>query len=212
MNQKQKLMNYWIYSNIIKDEKVIAAFKKIKRENFMKPEHIKEAYGDYPLSIGEGQTISQPTTVMLMTEALELKEGYKVLEVGTGSGYQAAIISEIIGDKGKLISTEIIPELAEFAKNNIKKSNIKNIEIVNQDGSKGYPIEAPYDRILVAAASPQIPKPLIKQLKKGGIIIIPVGNLMEQTMIKGIMKNNKLSEEKLGQFMFVPLKGKYGHD
>ena len=211
MSQKQKLIDYWISSGIIKDKKVIESFKEIPRGKFMKPEHKKEAYGDYPLSIGEGQTISQPTTVMLMTEAPELKKGHKVLEVGSGSGYQAAIISKIIGDKGRLISTEIIPELAEFAKNNIKKLNIKNVEIINCDGSKGFAKEAPYDRIIVTAASPKIPKPLIKQLKEGGIIIIPVGDLLEQAMIKGVKNNNKLVEENIGQFMFVPLKGKYGH-
>ena len=211
MSQKEDLIKKWIYHNIIKDKKVINAFKKIKRENFILSEHKKEAYGDYPLSIGEGQTISQPTTVMLMTEALELKKGHKVLEVGSGSGYQAAIISKIIGDKGRLISTEIIPELAEFAKNNIKKLNIKNVEIINCDGSKGFAKEAPYDRIIVTAASPKIPKPLIKQLKEGGIIIIPVGDLLEQAMVKGVKNNNKLVEKNIGQFMFVPLKGKYGH-
>lgn len=197
---------------MIKDMKVIDAFKEVKRDSFMKPEHKEEAYGDYPLPIGEGQTISQPTTVMLMTEALELKEGHKVLEVGSGSGYQAAIISKIVGEKGKVVSTEIIPELAEFAKRNLENAGIKNVEVINSDGSKGYKKEAPYDRILVAAASPRIPKALVSQLKENGIIIIPVGDLNEQTMIKGTKKNSRLIEENLGQFMFVPLKGKYGHD
>lgn len=212
MSQKQRLLEHWISSEIIKEKKVIEAFKKTPREEFLKPEHKEEAYGDYALSIGEGQTISQPTTVMLMTEALELKDSHKVLEVGSGSGYQAAIISKIIGNKGKVISTEIIPKLAEFAKNNIEKLKIKNIEIIRHDGSKGYAKQAPYDRIIVTAASPEIPKPLIKQLKENGIIIIPVGNLVEQIMIKGIKKGGRLIKEEIGQFMFVPLKGKYGHN
>src|SRR3989338_6356044 len=160
MSQKQKLIEHWISSDTIKDIKVVDAFKKIKRENFAKPEHKEEAYGDYPLSIGKGQTISQPTTVMLMTQALNLKKGHKVLEIGSGSGYQAAIISQIVGNKGKVISTEIIPELAEFARNNIGKSKIINVEIIHHDGSKGYEKEAPYDRIIVAAGSPKIPKAL----------------------------------------------------
>lgn len=212
MSQKQDLINKWISSGTIKDRKVIEAFKKIPRENFIRKEDIDEVYGDYPLSIGEGQTISQPTTVMLMTEALELKEGHKVLEIGSGSGYQAAIIAELAGKNGKVISTEIIPKIAKFAKENIEKLNIKNIEIINHDGSKGYEKESPYDRIIVTAASPKIPKTLIKQLKEGGIIIIPIGDLNEQIMVKGIKKNGKIIEENLGQFMFVPLKGKYGHD
>ena len=211
MKSKEHLIGYWADSGIIKNKKVIEAFKKIPREKFIK-EHKDEAYGDYPLSIGEGQTISQPTTVMIMTEALELKEGNKVLEVGSGSGYQAAIISEIVGNKGKVISTEIIGKLAEFAKENIKKLNIKNVEIIKHDGSKGYEKEAPYDRIIVTAAAPKIPKLLIEQLKENGIIVAPVGNLLEQAMIKGIKNNGRLEEENLGNFMFVPLKGKYGHD
>ena len=101
--------------------------------------------------------------------------------------------------------------MAELEKNNIKKLALKNIEILNYDGSKGYAKEAPYDRILVAAASPKIPKPLIDQLKENGVIIIPVGNMLEQAMIKGRKTNGKLSEEILGDFVFVPLKGKYGY-
>jgi len=154
MTTKEGLIKSWISSGTIKDRKVIEAFRKIPREEFIEESRREESYGDYPLPIGEGQTISQPTTVAIMTQALELEEGHKVLEVGSGSGYQAAIITEIIGTKGKIISTEIVPELAELAKNNIKKLALKNIEILNYDGSKGYAKEAPYDRILVAAASP----------------------------------------------------------
>ncbi|HLC62553.1 MAG TPA: protein-L-isoaspartate(D-aspartate) O-methyltransferase [Candidatus Nanoarchaeia archaeon] len=207
MSQKQRLIEYWTSSGIIKDKKVIEAFKKVPREAFLK-DRKEGAYGDYPLPIEGGQTISQPTTVMIMTEALELKKGHKVLEIGSGSGYQAAIISKIIGNGGKLISTEIIPELAEFARNNIRKLKIKNIEIIKRDGSKGYAKAAPYDRIIVTAASPEIPRPLIRQLKENGIIIAPVGNLVEQMMIKGIKKGSRLIKEEIGQFMFVPLKGK----
>ncbi len=211
MLPKEQLIELWISSGTIKDKKVIEAFKQIPRELFIKKEHQGEAYGDYPLSIGEGQTISQPTTVMLMTQALELKEGDKVLEVGAGSGYQAAIISKIIGDNGKLISTEIIKKLAGFAKDNIKKLKLKNIKIINYDGSRGYEKEAPYDGIIITAACPKIPKPLINQLKENGIIAAPVGDMNEQAMVKGKKKNGKLTEEILGEFMFVPMKGKYGY-
>ncbi len=212
MASKEHLIDYWIYSEIIKDKKVIEAFIKVPREKFIKDEHLDQAYGDYPLPIGEGQTISQPTTVMLMTEALELKENDKVLEVGAGSGYQAAIIADIVGKKGKVISTEILAELVKFAQQNIKKLNLKNVKIINYDGSKGYEKEAPYDKIIVTAGCPEIPKPLTKQLKENGIIVAPVGGLFEQIMVKGKKKGNKLVEEKLGYFMFVPLKGEYGHN
>lgn len=208
---KKRLIDYWQSSGTIQDKKLIESFKAIPREKFIPEEYTEEAYGDYPLSIGMGQTISQPTTVMLMTEALKLKEGDKVLEVGAGSGYQAAIISKIIGGKGKVITTEIIPELVEFAKKNIKKLKIKNIKIIDYDGSQGYEEEAPYDKIIITAACPEIPKPLIKQLKENGIITAPVGDLFGQQMIKGIKKKGKLETKSLGYFMFVPLKGKHGY-
>lgn len=211
MPAKEELIEKWVSSGTIKDRKVIEAFRKVPREEFIKEGRKEESYGDYPIPIGEGQTISQPTTVAIMTEALELREGQKVLEIGAGSGYQAAIIAEIIGPQGKIISTEIIQELAKLAQKNIKKLGMKNVEILHYDGSKGYSKEAPYDRIIVAAASPKIPKPLIEQLKEGGIIVAPVGNMLEQVMVKARKKNGRLVEERLGDFMFVPLKGKYGY-
>lgn len=211
MRAKQKLIDYWNSSKIIKDRKVIEAFKRVPREKFIKKGYKDEAYGDYPLSIGHGQTISQPTTVMVMTQALELKKGDNVLEVGTGSGYQAAIISNIVGQNGKVTSTEILPELAKFAQDNIKKLNLKNTKIINCDGSKGYQKESPYDKIIITAACPKIPKPLVNQLKENGIIIAPVGDLNEQVMVKARKKGSQLIEEKIGNFVFVPLKGRYGH-
>ena len=210
-NSKNRLIGNWQSSGMIKDKKVIEAFKVIPREKFIPEEYIDQAYDDCPLSIGKGQTISQPTTVMLMTEALELKKGDKVLEVGAGSGYQAAIISKIIGEKGKVITTEIVPELAELAENNIKKLKIKNSDIVHYDGSQGYKKENPYNKIIITAACPEIPSQLINQLKENGIIIAPVGDLFSQQMIKGVKKKGKLTTKSLGYFMFVPLKGKYGY-
>lgn len=210
---KENLVNYWRKIGIITEEKVIEAFKKVPRESFILPQYKDAVYGDYPLPILAGQTISQPTTVMIMTQALELKQGDKVLEVGAGSGYQAAIIAEMVGDKGLVITTEVVPELVEFAKNNIEKLNIKNIKVISYDGSQGYPDEAPYDKIIVTAASPNIPPPLIEQLKEGGILLIPVGGFsifFGQKMIKARKKNGKIIKESLGDFAFVPLKGKHG--
>ena len=213
LEHKKRLIDYWQSSGIIKDKRVIEAFKAIPREKFIPEEHVKEAYGDYPLSIGKGQTISQPTTIMLMTEALELKEGDKVLEVGAGSGYQAAIIAKMVGSKGKVIATEIIPELAKSAQKNIKKLKIKNVKIVNHDGSQGYKKQSPYGRIIVTAACPKVPPPLLKQLKDNGILVAPVGPVfLGQSMLRIRKIRNEFEEENLGSFAFVPLKGKYGYN
>lgn len=205
---KQQLMDYWLSSGIIKDKKLINAFKAIPREKFIDKSFLNEAYGDYPLPIGMGQTISQPTTVMIMIEALELKPTDKVLEVGAGSGYCAAIMAKLAK---KVITTEIIPELAQFAKKNMKKNRIKNVTVVEYDGSKGYEKQAPYDKIMITAACPSIPTPLINQLKENGIILAPVGGFFDQRMIKGIKIKGKLETHSLGYFRFVPLKGKYGY-
>jgi len=212
MTSKKELIKHWISSGIITDKNVVGAFKNVPREIFINENNIHEAYGDYPLAIGMGQTISQPTTVMMMTEALELNKGDKVLEIGTGSGYQAAIIANIVGKKGKVISTEIIADLCSLAQKNILKLKLKNIKIVHCDGSKGYKNEAPYDRIIVTAACPKIPEPLVGELKENGIIVAPVGNMNEQIMIKAKKNKGKLIEEKLGHFMFVPLRGKHGYN
>jgi len=210
--EKQRLIDYWRNSGIIKDEKLFKVFKEIARELFIRNENIGQVYGDHPLPIGYEQTISQPTTVMIMTQALELEEGQKVLEVGTGSGWQAAIIGKYIGPRGKVITTEIVPELADFANNNLKKAKIKNVEVIHYDGSQGYEKEAPYDRCIITAACPKIPRPIIDQLKENGIIIAPVGSLFfGQDMIKLGKTKSGITTESLGSFIFVPLKGKHGY-
>jgi len=208
MPKKDALIDYWLKNKIITDQRLIKAFQEVKRENFITKEFINEAYGDYPLPIGHEQTISQPTTIMLMTEALELKSTDKVLEIGSGSGYQAVLISKLAK---KVVSIEIIKDLVLFAKENIKNGNIKNVEIIHGDGSNGYEKSAPYDKIIVTAACPKIPEALIEQLRDSGIIVAPVGPLYGQVMVKARKIKNQLITEKLGDFMFVPLKGKYGY-
>ncbi|MBL7147432.1 MAG: protein-L-isoaspartate(D-aspartate) O-methyltransferase [Nanoarchaeota archaeon] len=203
---KQHLLNYWTKTGIVKNQELIKAFKKIKREDFVLNK--EEAYLDIALPILEKQTISQPSTIMIMLEALELKKGDKVLEIGTGSGYNASLIAEVV-KPANVYTTEIIPELVEFAKNNLKKANITNVKVFNTDGSKGLLKYSPYDKCIVTAACPEIPKPLISQLKNNGILIAPVGSY-SQIMVKITKKNNELIKENLGNFVFVPLKGKYG--
>jgi len=202
---KQELIRYWKANHIVKDEDVLKAFERIKRENFVKPDYRSEAYRDEPLPIGYDATISQPTTIVMMLNALELRKGNNVLEVGSGSGYAVALIAEIV-KPGKVVGTEIINELVEFSKKNLAKEKIKNAKIVHTDGSKGYGKEAPYDRIIVSAGSYKIPEELIKQLKNKGIMVIPVGPEYGQKMVKIRKKGNKIETEDLGEFVFVPLK------
>ena len=192
----------------VSDKKVLDAISKVDRKDFVLEEYKSSAYSDMPLPVGHGATISQPYTVAFMIEVLKLEEGNRVLEVGTASGWNAALISKIVGKEGKVITIEIVPELVEFAKKNLKK--FKNVEVVKGDGSKGYEKEGPYDAIIVTAASPKIPKPLIKQLKGGGRLVIPVGSESGQELIKVVKEKGKIKKESLGFFIFVPLKGKYG--
>ncbi|MEM4263539.1 MAG: protein-L-isoaspartate O-methyltransferase [Candidatus Woesearchaeota archaeon] len=208
--EKQSLIDYWIKNNIVRDKRVISAFKKVKREDFILQAFRSDAYEDVPLPILKEQTISQPTTVVMMLEFLELKPGLKVLEIGAGSGYNAALIAEIVGKEGFVVTTEVIKELAEFAQENLKKAKIKNVKVIHTDGSKGWPTNAPYDRIICTAAAPKIPEVYVNQLKEGGIIVIPVGPQYGQSMIKGKKIKGKLETENLGSFMFVPLVGKFG--
>ncbi len=210
MRNKEKigLIEYWQNSGLVKDNRLIEAFEEVSREKFIRDEYLEEAYGDYPLPIGMGQTISQPTTVMIMINALELKKNDKVLEVGAGSGYCAAIMSKLCK---KVITTEIIPKLVKFAKDNIKKCKIKNVNVIEWDGSKGYEDEAPYDKIMVTAACPRIPEPLVEQLKYDGIILAPVGSFFGQDMIKMIKEKERIITKNIGSFVFVPLKGEYGY-
>ncbi|MFH1210467.1 MAG: protein-L-isoaspartate(D-aspartate) O-methyltransferase [archaeon] len=195
----------------IRDKKVLKAMEEIPRHEFLPKELERVAYANSALPIGHEQTISQPYTVAFMLEALELKEGQKVLEIGTATGYNACLIAHIVGKKGKVYTIEIIPELVKMAKKNIKNMGMKNIEIIKGDGSKGYAKEAPYDRIIVTAGAPDIPKPLIKQLKDKGIIVTPVGNMYSQGMIRARKEGKELKKENLGEFMFVLLKGKHGY-
>ena len=212
MYQKTDLMKFW-KENFGFKEIEMKAFEQVDREEFIPEEMKNAAYQDMPLPLLRGKTISQPTTVMIMTHALELEQGQKVFEVGTGSGYQAAIIASIVGSKGKVITTEVVPELVSFAKMNLRKAGILNTFVYEEDGSNGMKSEAPFDRIIITAACKEFPKPLIEQLKPNGIIVGPVGSQHEQEMVRGIKdKNGHLELEFLGPFLFTPMYGKYGFE
>ncbi len=211
---KQELINFWLEKGIVADERIILAFVKVPRESFM-PSFFSEAglaYHDHPIPTLRGQSLSQPTTIMIMLQALETKIGDKVLEIGSGMGYQAALLGYIVGKEGKVFSVEVMPELVAAAKKNIQQMQLQNVKILETDGSQGLAEEGPYDKIIVTAACPKIPLPLIEQLREGGILVAPVGSLEEQTLIKGVKNGSKLEKEYLGSFKFVPMVGRYGFD
>jgi len=210
ITERKLLVEHLKKTGVLKTKKVISAFMKIKRENFVSKELKQKAYYDTPLPILFGQTISQPTTIAIMTEELDVQKDDIVLEVGAGSGYQAAILSKLAK---KVYSVERAIELCKIAVDNIKKEKIKNVEIILSDGTLGYKEKAPYDRIISTAYSTEIPPPLLSQLKPGGILIIPIGDYSGQNMIKvKKLKNGKIEKINLGRFAFVPLIGKYGAD
>ncbi len=205
VSENEKLIKIIKLRGYLKSKELEEAILKTPREDFI-PENLKKlAYEDIPLSIGHGQTISQPSTVVVMTEALDVKQDNKILEIGAGSGWQTALLSKL-ANKGFVYTVEIVPELVRFAKSNLKK--IKNIKIIEGDGSLGLEEHAPYDRIIVTCACPEIPQPLIDQLK--GKMIIPIGNIYMQEMFIITKIKSKIEKKSIGTFMFVPLKGKYG--
>jgi len=196
-----KLVNHLINSGVLKSPQITNAFKKINRTDFVLPEYIEEAYGDYPLSIGYGQTISQPTTVAFMLEQLQPQIKDKILDIGSGSGWTTALLGYIVGSQGKVYGIERIPELVEFGKNNLAKYKMPWTQIVLAQDLE-LPDQAPFDKILVSAAAEELPEELIEQLKVNGRLIIPVQN--------SIWKINKIARDKIQQqefpgFVFVPL-------
>jgi len=192
-------------STEIRDQRVLAAMRHIPRELFIPPESRHLAYADKPLPIGYEQTISQPFIIALMTEALELTGKEKVLEIGTGSGYQAAILAELAG---KVITTERVKPLAEMAKILLDKLGYTNIEVHPAEETLGWRRQAPYDAIMVTAAAPKVPPELIAQLAIGGRLVIPVGSRQVQELCKISRGKKKNKRENLGGCRFVSLIGK----
>ncbi len=188
----------------INDPEVISVMNKVPRHLFVPTDRIDQAYEDMPLSIGSGQTISQPYIVALMTSALELTGNEKVLEVGTGSGYQAAILAELCK---VVITTERIPSMAEKAAKTLASMGYDNIQVKTAGTELGWRESAPYDAILVAAAAPQVPQSLIEQLKPNGRLIIPVGERHQQELLKIIKGSNGVTTTNLSGCRFVSLIG-----
>ena len=191
----------------IRDERVLSAMRKVPREIFVAPEDAANAYGDSPLPIGAGQTISQPYIVAAMLEKLELRPEDRVLEVGTGTGYEAAILGELAAE---VWTMERQPELVDKARETLQRHGYNNVHVVQGDGSRGLPEHAPFNKILVAAAAPRVPEPLIEQLADGGKMILPVGTRTEQQLQLVRKAGNKATITKEDLCRFVPLVGEQG--
>ena len=187
----------------LKTPKVIEAFRSVPRELFVPEELRRNAYDDYPLPIGGGQTISAPHMVAIMTELMEPKKGDKVLEIGTGSGWQAAVLSRLVR---KVYSVELESQLVDFARANLRKAGITNVEVIRGDGSKGHAKSAPYDKIIVTCACHEVPKALFGQLKVGGILLAPVRGSWFQELKLYRKTKTGMEEENHGGVVFVPLR------
>jgi len=192
----------------IEDPRVIDAFLKVERHRFIPEELRGSAYADYPVPIGEGQTISQPYIVALMTECLDLSGDEEVLEIGTGSGYQAAILAEL---SSQVYSIERFPSLGERAESLLQNLGYINIKIKVGDGTLGWPEEAPFSRIIVTAAAAEVPLPLAEQLSEGGKMILPLGETFSQVLTLIEKKKGQLKAESICGCVFVPLIGKFGY-
>jgi protein-L-isoaspartate(D-aspartate) O-methyltransferase len=191
------------------DNKVESAFRNVPRHEFVMPSELGRAYYNEPLPIMKGQTISQPAVVSRMTEWLDIKNGQKILEIGTGSGWQTAILSYLVGN-GTVYSVEIHPELVNFARENLEKLEIKNVHVVLDDGGIGYPKESPYDRIIITAACSEIPLPLFDQLCEDGLIIAPVGDSSQSLVLLKKTSEDIIEIKNQSNYVFVPLLGKFG--
>ncbi|HEX6736865.1 MAG TPA: protein-L-isoaspartate(D-aspartate) O-methyltransferase [Vicinamibacteria bacterium] len=188
----------------IKDPLTLKAMREVPRHMFVPATFARDAYGDHPLAIGQGQTISQPYIVAFMTEALGLKGGETVLEVGTGSGYQAAVLGRIAA---KVYSIEILPRLADEARERLTRLGYRNVEVRSGDGYQGWPEAGPFDGIIVTAAAPRVPEPLKAQLREGGRLVIPVGDESQELMVV-TRHGNTYEERRVLPVRFVPMTGK----
>jgi protein-L-isoaspartate(D-aspartate) O-methyltransferase len=201
--RRRKMVDSQIAARAVTDSLVLAAMERVPRHLFVPPEMRAQAYEDYPLPIGDEQTISQPYIVALMTSLLELRGGERVLEIGTGSGYQAAVLAEIAGE---VYSIEILASLAQRSSATLAELGYRNVEVRQGDGWAGWPEKAPFDGIIVTAASPRVPQPLLAQLKTGGKLVVPVGRYFQDLLVytrtaEGYEKRNVIPVR------FVPMTG-----
>lgn len=205
--QRQRMVERQIRKRGVRSGRVLAAMERIPRHRFVPEDSCDHAYEDSPLSIGKGQTISQPFMVAVMTECAAPESDDRVLEVGTGSGYQTAILAELVRE---VYSLERIPELAERAEGLLTRLGYENVSIRVGDGSEGWREKAPFDAIIVTAGAPEIPEPLVEQLEEGGRLVIPIGSAHHQTLCTVKKERNRIRKEEGTGCVFVPLIGTFG--
>jgi protein-L-isoaspartate(D-aspartate) O-methyltransferase len=206
-DERSAMVEHQIRARGISNPRVLDAMRQIPRHIFIPHPYDSAAYDDNPLPIGNGQTISQPYIVAQMTELLDPGPGDNILEIGSGSGYQTAIVAAL---SHQVTSIERIPSVADLARKNLAAVGVKNVRIVVGDGTLGYPVDAPYRAILITAATPAIPQPLIDQLAPGGRLVAPVGGREIQELVSLTRKDNDLVKSSHGSVRFVPLIGEHG--
>lgn len=206
-DERSRMVDHQIQSRGITNPRILMAMREIPRHLFIPSPYNTSAYEDAPLPIGNGQTISQPYIVALMTELLDPRPDERVLEIGAGSGYQAAILSRLVQH---VTTIERIPKVADLARRNLAELGLKNVDIIVGDGTRGYPKNAPYDGIMITAATPEIPPPLIDQLAIGGILVAPAGSREIQELITLTKGENGMVRSSHGGVRFVPLIGEFG--
>ena len=206
---RQRMVERLVLQGLLRDPAVASAIEEVPREAFVPPALRQDAFLDAPLPIGEGQTLSAPHMVALMAQALDARPGHRVLEVGGGSGYHAAVLARLVAPTGRVVSVERLPGLARQARETLASLGLP-VEVKVVDGSEGWPPDAPYDRISVAAAAPAIPPPLVEQLAPDGLLVIPVGPPDLSSLLRVRKTRDGLQEESLGPVRFVPLVGKHG--
>lgn len=204
---RRRMVEEQVVARGVRDTRVLGAMLELPRHLFVDEALSDQAYGDYPVGIGEGQTISQPYMVALMTEALHLTGTEKVLEIGTGCGYQTAVLARTVR---QVYTIERIKNLGLAARRHLRMLGLKNIVMRVGDGSNGWPEVAPFDAILIAAGSPEIPEPLVRQLAEGGRMVVPVGTEADQDLIRLTKKEGRVTQENLGPCRFVKLVGRFG--
>jgi protein-L-isoaspartate(D-aspartate) O-methyltransferase len=209
---RDRLVDSLLRKGYVVTPAVESALRKVPREEFLPAKLKGDAYVDSPMPIGEGQTISAPHMVAIMAEKLDLMPGNKVLEIGAGSGYHAAVVAEMVRPEGHVFTVERIASLAKFAEDNLGRAGYgDSVSVIVADGSKGLPEEAPFDRIFVACGAPDVPSPLLDQLADGGKMLVPVGGRLYQDLVKVERRGAKMIRESHGGCVFVPLIGEFGY-